>query len=58
MGFAKILGDTTAEDMGRLTINPIKHIDLIGTVILPLTMFFLSGFVLVKVRNLFLVSRV
>ena len=24
------LGDTTAKDMGRLTLNPIKHIDLIG----------------------------
>ena len=42
---AKILGDTTAEDMGRLTINPIKHIDLIGTIVVPVTMFFLSGFV-------------
>ena len=41
---AKILGDTTAEDMGRLTINPIKHIDLIGTVGVPLTMFFFKWF--------------
>ena len=30
------LGDTTAKDMGRLTINPFKHLDPIGTVILPL----------------------
>ena len=28
------LGDTTAYRLGRVTINPIKHIDLIGTVIL------------------------
>ena len=30
------LGDTTARDAGRLTLNPIKHIDLFGTIILPL----------------------
>ena len=29
------LGDTTAKDAGRLTINPLAHIDLFGTVILP-----------------------
>ncbi len=28
-------GDTTAKDMGRLTLNPIAHIDLLGTIILP-----------------------
>ncbi len=28
-------GDRTAKVMGRLTLNPIKHIDLIGTIILP-----------------------
>jgi Zn-dependent protease len=33
---AKKLGDTTAEERGRLTLNPIKHIDPFGTVILPL----------------------
>ena len=32
---AKLLGDRTAEMMGRLTVNPIKHIDPIGTVVLP-----------------------
>jgi len=30
------LGDNTAKDMGRLTLNPIAHADLIGTVILPI----------------------
>ena len=30
------LGDPTAARMGRLTLNPISHIDLFGTVILPL----------------------
>ena len=29
-------GDDTAKNMGRLTLNPIVHIDLIGTLILPL----------------------
>ena len=30
------LGDTTAKDMGRLTLNPLKHIDLLTTVVLPM----------------------
>ena len=30
------LGDPTAARMGRLTLNPISHIDLFGTVLLPL----------------------
>jgi Zn-dependent protease len=33
---ARRLGDTTAESKGRLTLNPVKHIDPFGTVILPL----------------------
>jgi Zn-dependent protease len=33
---ANMLGDRTAEDEGRMTFNPGAHIDLIGTVILPL----------------------
>ena len=32
---ALALGDTTARDMGRLTLNPLKHIDRMGTIILP-----------------------
>jgi Zn-dependent protease len=39
------LGDNTAYRAGRVTLNPIKHIDLIGTIILPLLMVILSGFV-------------
>ncbi len=30
------LGDPTAEEHGRLTLNPLPHLDLIGTVVLPL----------------------
>lgn len=32
---AKKYGDNTAFMLGRLTLNPIKHIDLVGTIILP-----------------------
>ncbi|PIT94429.1 site-2 protease family protein [Candidatus Falkowbacteria bacterium CG10_big_fil_rev_8_21_14_0_10_39_9] len=32
------LGDTTAKDAGRLTLNPIPHIDLFGSILLPLLM--------------------
>lgn len=31
-------GDPTARMMGRITLNPLVHIDLVGTVILPLTL--------------------
>ncbi len=31
-------GDDTAKSLGRLTLNPIYHIDLIGTILLPLTL--------------------
>jgi len=34
-------GDTTAKNAGRLTINPISHVDMVGTIIVPLTMYFL-----------------
>jgi len=30
------LGDRTAKEQGRLSLNPIKHIDLVGTILLPL----------------------
>jgi Zn-dependent protease len=42
---AMLLGDPTAKDQGRLSINPLKHIDPMGTVIVPLIMFFASGFI-------------
>ncbi len=35
---ANKLGDPTAKYAGRLTLNPIKHIDLFGTVLLPLVL--------------------
>jgi Zn-dependent protease len=33
---ARCLGDGTASEMGRLTLNPLRHIDPIGTVLVPL----------------------
>ncbi len=32
---ARLLGDRTAEEQGRLTLNPLVHVDPLGTVILP-----------------------
>lgn len=40
---AKWMGDDTAERQGRLNLNPISHADMIGTVILPLSMLWLNG---------------
>jgi Zn-dependent protease len=34
---ARYFGDTTAWMLGRVTANPLKHIDLVGTIIVPLT---------------------
>lgn len=38
---AYMYGDTTAKNAGRLTINPISHVDLVGTIIVPVAMYFL-----------------
>jgi len=38
---AYMYGDMTAKNAGRLTINPLKHIDLVGTIIVPLSMYFI-----------------
>ncbi len=40
---AKINGDNTAASLGRLSINPIKHIDPIGTVLVPVILMYLFG---------------
>ncbi|QNI32108.1 site-2 protease family protein [Alloacidobacterium dinghuense] len=39
---ASRLGDQTARMLGRVTLNPIKHIDPVGTILLPLAMLFLT----------------
>lgn len=38
------LGDDTAYRMGRLTLNPLKHIDPIGTILVPLVLILTVGF--------------
>lgn len=38
------LGDHTAWMLGRVTLNPLKHIDLLGTIIVPIVMLLMSGF--------------
>jgi Zn-dependent protease len=40
---ANKLGDPTAKMMGRLTLNPIAHIDPVGTIIVPVMLFILSN---------------
>ena len=40
---ARACGDRTAEMLGRLSINPIRHIDPIGTIAVPILIFLLSA---------------
>lgn len=42
---ARRLGDPTAMMLGRLTLNPIKHIDPVGTVLVPALMLMFTSFV-------------
>lgn len=39
------LGDPTARDMGRITLNPVPHIDPVMTIMLPLLLYLSSGFI-------------
>ena len=40
---ARLLGDPTATLMGRVTLNPVVHIDPIGTLLMPLLLYFSTG---------------
>jgi Zn-dependent protease len=40
---ARYLGDDTAYIMGRVTLNPIKHIDPVGTILMPLVLYFATS---------------
>ncbi len=40
---ARMFGDKTAEMLGRLTLNPVKHIDPVGTILVPALMLLLPG---------------
>ncbi|AOK29322.1 peptidase M50 [Burkholderia singularis] len=40
---ARLLGDNTAYMMGRVSFNPMRHIDPIGTIVIPLALYFLTS---------------
>jgi len=40
---ARHFGDNTAAMMGRITLNPVKHIDPIGTILMPLLLYFATS---------------
>lgn len=40
---AYVCGDTTAKRMGRMTLNPFKHVDLVGTIIIPAALLFVKS---------------
>jgi Zn-dependent protease len=40
---AKYFGDLTAERMGRISLNPFRHIDLVGTILLPALTLIVGG---------------
>lgn len=42
---ARFLGDHTAERMGRLSLNPLKHVDPVGTILVPALTFLFSGLI-------------
>jgi len=41
---AYLMGDSTAKNAGRLTLNPLAHLDLMGSLIVPLIAYFSAGF--------------
>jgi Zn-dependent protease len=43
---ANSLGDPTAKNMGRLTLNPLKHLDPFGSILLPFLLYFSTGFMI------------
>ncbi|GMQ95062.1 MAG: site-2 protease family protein [Patescibacteria group bacterium] len=43
---AYMLGDPTAKLAGRLTLNPMSHIDLLGSIVVPLLMYLSTGFII------------
>jgi Zn-dependent protease len=42
---ANLLGDPTAKYEGRLTLNPLKHLDFVGSFLVPVTAYALGGFI-------------
>ena len=42
---ARFFGDTTAYAAGRMSLNPLKHIDPLGTIVIPIALYLSTGFV-------------
>ena len=43
---ASLLGDQTARYQGRLTLNPVKHLDFVGSILVPTISYLLGGFII------------
>lgn len=43
---ARQFGDPTAQNAGRLTLNPLKHVDPIGTIVVPIVLYLFTPFML------------
>ncbi len=43
---AYLLGDSTAKYAGRLTLNPLKHLDPVGSFLVPMMTYLLGGFII------------
>jgi Zn-dependent protease len=43
---ARHFGDMTAHAQGRISLNPMRHIDILGTIVVPVVVLFLSGYTL------------
>lgn len=42
---ARYFGDNTAYSQGRMSLNPLVHVDIWGTIVIPIAMYIFSGFV-------------
>ena len=40
---ALYFGDDTAKKLGRLSLNPVRHLDIIGSIVVPLSLFFFQS---------------
>ncbi|UVW27786.1 site-2 protease family protein [Massilia sp. H6] len=42
---ARYFGDNTAYAAGRMTLNPLVHVDIVGTIVIPIALYLTTGFV-------------
>ena len=42
---ALMFGDSTARDLGRISLNPMRHLDPIGSILVPILMYVFTGFI-------------